>query len=167
VNHPSEPQVQKVPPAGEEGRHFRDLLHSQGQRMTPEREIILAEIFQIEGHFQPDDLLVRFRTNGVRISRATIYRTLDLLVSCGLVRRETFGGGAHYERAHHVEGHSHHDHLVCISCDSIFEFHNAEIERLQEQVCRELDFELQNHSHQITGLCSDCRKRGPRRDGGY
>jgi Fe2+ or Zn2+ uptake regulation protein len=125
MNHPSERSRLKVPPVGEEGRHFRDLLHGQGQRMTPEREIILAEIFQIEGHFQPDDLLVRFRTNGVRISRATIYRTLDLLVSCGLVRRETFGGGAHYERAHHVEG----------------------------------------HSHQITGLCAECRKRTPRPDG--
>ena len=93
----------KVPPAGEEEAHFRALLRREGLRMTPERSVILSEIFKIEGHFQPDDLLVRFRTNGVRISRATIYRTLDLLVSCGLVRRETFAGDAHYERAHHVE----------------------------------------------------------------
>ncbi|MCZ6649998.1 MAG: Fur family transcriptional regulator [Acidobacteria bacterium] len=149
----------KVPPAGEEEAQFRALLRHEGLRMTPERSVILSEIFKIEGHFQPDDLLVRFRTNGVRISRATIYRTLDLLVSCGLVRRETFAGDAHYERAHHVEGHAHHDHLVCTSCGAIFEFYNSEIERLQEVVCREFDFELQGHSHQISGLCADCRRR--------
>lgn len=149
----------KVPPVGKEVEHFRTLLRDQGQRMTPEREVILSEIFQIEGHFQPDDLLVRFRTNGVRISRATIYRTLDLLVGCGLVRRETFAGGVHYERAHHVEGHSHHDHLVCSDCGSIFEFHNAAIERLQDEVCREFDFEPHGHSHQITGRCAGCRRR--------
>lgn len=149
----------RVPPVGEEGDQFRDLLRRKGLRMTPERAVILAEIFQIEGHFQPDDLLVRFRTNGVRISRATIYRTLDLLVSCDLVRREIFAGTAHYERAHRVEGHSHHDHLVCSACGSIFEFHNAEIERLQEQVCRDFDFEPHSHSHQISGLCAGCRRR--------
>ncbi len=149
----------KVPPAGEEEAHFRALLRHEGLRMTPERSVILTEIFKIEGHFQPDDLLVRFRTNGVRISRATIYRTLDLLVSCGLVERETFAGGVHYERAHHVEGHPHHDHLVCMSCGAIFEFHNAEIERLQERVCRSFDFEPHGHSHQISGVCADCRRR--------
>jgi len=148
----------KLPPVGEEETHFRALLRDEGLRMTPERAVILAEVFKIEGHFQPDDLLVRFRTGGIKISRATIYRTLDLLVTCGLVRRETFAGGAHYERAHHVEGHDHHDHLVCTSCGAIFEFHNADIERLQESVCREFDFEPHGHSHQISGLCADCRR---------
>lgn len=157
--HPPLAVSLKVPPAGEENAQFRALLRREGLRMTPERSIILEEIFKIEGHFQPDDLLVRFRTNGVRISRATIYRTLDLLVSCGLVRREIFTGGVHYERAHHVEGHAHHDHLVCISCSAIFEFHNSEIERLQEVVCREFDFEPHSHSHQISGLCAGCRQR--------
>ncbi len=148
-----------LPPAGKEEQHLRDRLRSRGLRMTPERAAILHEIFDMEGHFQPDDLLVRFRTRGVRISSATIYRTLDLLVSCGLVHRETFGGGAHYERAHHVDGESHHDHLVCDACGAIFEFHNAQIETLQEQVCREFDFEPHGHSHQINGVCADCRRR--------
>lgn len=153
------PVTMEVPPVGEEAAHFRNRLRREGLRMTPERSAILAEIFKIEGHFQPDDLLVRFRTNGVRISRATIYRTLDLLVTCGLVRRETFAGGTHYERAHNVKGHAHHDHLVCSSCGAIFEFHNSEIERLQERVCREFGFEPHGHSHQISGHCADCRRR--------
>jgi Fur family ferric uptake transcriptional regulator len=151
----------RAPVAGEERQVFRDHLRHHGLKFTRERDRILAEVYQVEGHFRPDDLLVRFRTNGIRVSRATIYRTLELLVAAGLVRRETFrGSGAHYERAHKVEGHSHHDHLYCTSCGAIFEFHNEEIERLQEEVCQGFGFEPHSHSHQISGSCRDCRRRG-------
>lgn len=151
------PPKPRIPPAGEEQRLLREHLRRKGLKMTRERGRIVEEIFKTSGHFRPEDLLMRFRGRGVTVSRATVYRTLDLLVDCGLVRRETFGGGTHYERAHHVEGESHHDHLVCSACGAIFEFHNAEIERLQDQVCAEFGFEPHGHSHQITGLCADCR----------
>ena len=151
---------------GTEGAAFKRHLRERGLKVTRERRRILEEIYRTEGHFRPDDLLVRFRTDGVQISRATIYRTLELLVGAGLVRRETFhGGGAHYERVHTVEGHSHHDHLYCTSCAAIFEFHNEEIERLQNGVCEQFDFEAHGHSHQITGLCSNCRRHKQRRAG--
>lgn len=150
----------RSPAQGEERQAFREHLRRHKLKMTRERDCILEEVYRIEGHFRPDDLLVRFRTNGIRISRATIYRTLDLLVEAGLVRRETFrGSGAHYERAHKVEGHSHHDHLYCTACGAILEFHNEEIERLQDEVCAALGFEPHSHSHQISGHCRDCRRR--------
>lgn len=163
--HPSA-DAQQVPRRGNEPAVFRDHLQSQGLRMTRERRRILDEIFRTEGHFRPDDLLVRFRTDGIRISRATIYRTLDLLVAAALVRRESFpGGGAHYERAHKVQGHTHHDHLYCVSCGAIFEFHNEEIEQLQDEVCQGFDFEPLSHTHQISGLCGPCRQRTARARG--
>ncbi len=150
---------EQVPREGDERQVFRSHLRRHGLKMTRERDRILEEIYRLEGHFRPDDLLVHFRGRGVRISRATIYRTLDLLVSAGLVRRERFrGGGAHYERAHTVEGHSHHDHLYCTSCGAIFEFHNEEIERLQDEVCDGFGFEAHSHTHQISGTCRDCRR---------
>jgi Fur family ferric uptake transcriptional regulator len=128
--------------------------------MTDERRRILAEVYRQEGHFRPDDLLMRFRSAGLKVSRATIYRTLELLVGAGLVIRETFRGtGAHYERAHKVKGSSHHDHLYCTACGAIFEFHNAEIERLQDVVCRQFGFEPRGHTHKISGLCRRCRPR--------
>jgi Fur family ferric uptake transcriptional regulator len=150
-----------VPRRGDERRIFREHLRGAGLRLTRERDRVLTEAFRIEGHFRPEDLLARFRNRGSRISRATIYRTLDLLVETGLVRREGFpGGGTHYERAHKVQGHGHHDHLYCTTCGSIFEFHNEEIERLQENVCAHFDFEPHSHSHQISGLCRECRRQG-------
>lgn len=156
----------RVFPHGDEVASLETYLHVQGLRMTRERRRVLEEVFRTEGHFRPDDLLVRFRTDDIRISRATIYRTLDLLVDAGLVRRELFaGGGAHYERAHEVQGHTHHDHLYCVSCGAIFEFHNEEIERLQERVCRQFGFRPLSHSHQISGLCSACRGRARRVEG--
>ncbi|MFQ5670389.1 MAG: Fur family transcriptional regulator [Acidobacteriota bacterium] len=146
--------------AGNQAVAFRDHLRRNGLKLTREREQILEEVYRIEGHFRPEDLLVRFRTNGLRISRATIYRTLDLLIASGLVHRETFrGGGAHYERVHTVHGHFHHDHLYCTGCGAIFEFHNEEIEALQNLICASFDFEPQSHSHQIWGLCKSCRRR--------
>ena len=158
--------TERIPRQGGEIATLEEYLHLQGLRMTQERRRVLDEVFRTEGHFRPDDLLVRFRTDGIRISRATIYRTLDLFVEAGLVRRESFaGGGAHYERAHEVQGHTHHDHLYCVSCGAIFEFHNEEIERLQEQVCQDFDFHPLSHSHQITGLCGSCRGRARRVEG--
>ena len=153
---------QASPPSDrqKERQAFREHLRRHNLKMTRERETILDEIYRIEGHFRPDDLLVRFRTNDIRISRATISRTLDLLVEAGLVRRETFRrGGAHYERVHKVQGHSHHDHLYCTACGAIFEFHNEMIERLQDEVCASFGFEPHSHSHQISGPCRACRRR--------
>jgi Fur family ferric uptake transcriptional regulator len=157
---PPPPAAAKVPRKGDERRIFRDHLRRNGLRLTPERESILAEVYRIEGHFRPEDLVARLRSRGSRISRATVYRTLDLLVDTGLVRKETFrGGGAYYERAHEVQGHGHHDHLFCTSCGAIFEFHDEEIEGLQKRVCSEFGFEPHSHSHQISGICRDCRRR--------
>ena len=83
-----------------EARTFEKHLHGKGLRMTRERRRILDEVLGTEGHFRPEDLLVRFRTGGVQVSRATIYRTLDLLVEATLVRRETFAGHPSWRRCH-------------------------------------------------------------------
>ncbi|MFQ5767546.1 MAG: Fur family transcriptional regulator [Acidobacteriota bacterium] len=137
---------------------FLEHLRNEGLKMTRERRLILEAICRLEGHFRPDDLLVYFKKTGVEISRATIYRTLEILTAAGLVIRENFkGGGAHYERAHKVQGHAHHDHLYCTSCGAILEFHDEEIERLQDQVCRRFGFVAHSHTHMISGLCRACR----------
>ena len=134
------PGTLEVPRKGSERRLLQEHLRRNGLKMTRERELILEEVVRLEGHFQPDDLLVRFRRRGMPVSRATIYRALDLLVDVGLVHRETFRGrGALFERAHRVQGHSHHDHLQCNVCGTLFEFHNEEIERLHARQERILE----------------------------
>lgn len=134
---------------------FTGYLSSRGLKWTPERRLILEEVFATHEHFEVEDLLLNLKRKKIRVSRATIYRTLELLVSSRLVRKVSFGENhTHYE---HVFGHKHHDHLICLKCDNVLEFHSAAIEQLQTKVCEDYDFEADSHSLQIFGLCAKCR----------
>ena len=135
---------------------FETYLREHHLRLTPERESVLDVVLSREGHFDADSLLqfVRQRREGKRVSRATLYRTLEHLRAAGLVKMHRFGPGqALYE---HVYNRRHHDHMVCDSCDRVVEFVSDEIERLQEDVCREQGFRASNHVMQIFGVCAEC-----------
>ena len=135
---------------------FRKFLKSEGLRFTPEREIILDEAFSIHEHFEAEDLVFSIRRQGHRVSKATVYRTLTLLVQCGLLREVIFGERhSHYE---HVFGHKHHDHLICLKCGKIIEFTNGTMERLQKEICKQHHFEPLRHKLEITGTCEDCAR---------
>ena len=134
---------------------FRAYLDANRYRMTPERLAILEEVFQAKGHFTADDFLIHTRQHHPKVSRATIYRTLDLLVQSGLVDKVELGGNrAFYEYFH---GRQHHDHLICLGCGSVIEFTEPEIEALQESVCRSFNFRMESHSHKIFGRCDRCQ----------
>jgi len=136
---------------------FRRFLKSEGLRFTSEREIILNEAFSIHEHFEAEDLVFSIRRHGHRVSKATVYRTLALLVQCGLLREVIFGERhSHYE---HVFGHKHHDHLICVNCGKIIEFSDETIERLQKSVCGQYRFELVRHRLEIMGTCEDCARQ--------
>ncbi|MBE7446558.1 MAG: transcriptional repressor [Planctomycetia bacterium] len=134
---------------------FKEYLDSKKLKFTVERQKILERVFANYKHFEADELLIDLRQNKLKISKATIYRTLSLLVKCGLLREVIFGERhTHYEP---VFGQDHHDHLVCNNCGKIIEFVNHRIERLQDEVCKKNDFEPQSHRLQIQGLCAVCR----------
>jgi len=133
---------------------FKEYLTSRKLKFTAERQAILDRVFENHKHFEADELLVDLRLNDMKISKATIYRTLALLVKSGLLREVIFGERhAHYE---HVYGHEHHDHLVCNNCGKIIEFTEHRIEKLQDEVCRKNKFKTDSHRLQIQGLCEDC-----------
>src|SRR5205809_3239156 len=112
---------------------FQGFLAKQGLKLTRERTALLREIFATHYHFEADELLFKMKEKGVKISRATVYRTLELLVKSGMVRRVHLGEDHyHYE---HVRGDSHHDHLICTTCGGVIEFHDEELERLQREIC--------------------------------
>ena len=135
---------------------FRDYVQSKGLKFTPERQTILNHVFECHGHFEAEELLIDMRKNNKRVSKATIYRTLALLVNSGLLREVIFGEKhAHYE---HVYGHEHHEHLVCLGCGKIIEFTDARIEEFQEDVCIENKFKAESHKFQIMGYCEDCKE---------
>jgi Fur family ferric uptake transcriptional regulator len=138
---------------------FHEYLSAHNLRMTPERRSVLDVILSREGHFDAEELLVFLRRKQKPVSRATLYRTLDHLRGAGLVKMHRFGRGhALYERSY---GRSHHDHMVCDGCGQVIEFVNDEIERLQEEVCRQHGFHSTNHVMQIFGLCRDCQETEP------
>ncbi len=134
---------------------FRKYLKEKGLKFTPERRMILKEIFSIHEHFEADELLVRFRTRGENISRASIFRTLKLSVESQLTRKILIGENRSYYE--HVFGHEHHEHLVCLGCGKIIEFSNLKIEKLQNMVCREYGFKPVDHTLKISGYCKECQ----------
>lgn len=137
---------------------FRDYLKQSQLKYTPERKIILREIFSLHNHFEADELYFSLRQKGSkRISRATVYRTLPLLEKSGLIRKVFFiDKHTHYELAY---GHMHHEHLICIKCGNVLEFYKKSLEDSLEEVSRENAFEPIGHKLEITGYCNKCSKK--------
>ena len=136
---------------------FEGFLRSQKLKLTGERMTILNAVFTRSTHFDAETLHAGLRAKGGDISRATVYRTLDLLVQCGLVRKNSLGSShANYEAARENE---HHDHLICLNCNKVIEFYRPDLETLQEKICSENSFKAMHHSLQIFGLCSDCKDK--------
>jgi Fur family ferric uptake transcriptional regulator len=134
---------------------FKNFLSEKQLKLTPQRKAVLEAVFATHRHFDAEELVQILRQMGKRISRATVYRTLDLLVKGGLVHAMELGDSRKvYE---HIVGHRHHDHLICTECGRTIEFGDGFIELLQEKVCDRLNFQAQTHSLRIFGRCENCR----------
>ena len=141
---------------------FQGFLEGQGLKLTSERTALLREIFSSHYHFEADELLFKMKEKGLKISRATIYRSLDLLVKSGMVRRVHLGEDHyHYE---HVSQDDHHDHLICTGCGGVIEFHDPALEERQLEICRGKKFTPTYHNLQILGICDRCNRRGQHSD---
>jgi Fur family ferric uptake transcriptional regulator len=147
-----------MPPVEREIGRFQTFLQGQGLKLTSERASLVREIFATHYHFEADELLFKMKEKSVKISRATIYRTLELLVKSGMVRRVHLGEDHyHYE---HVTGNSHHDHLICTTCGAVIEFHDPALEARQREICERKRFTPTFHNLQILGICESCSKKG-------
>ncbi|MEW6619911.1 MAG: Fur family transcriptional regulator [bacterium] len=134
---------------------FRDYLKQKGLKFTPERQLVLKYAFEIHSHFEAEDLFLKIRKSGNRVSKGTIYRTLPLLIDCNLIRTVEFvEQHLHYE---HVLGHKHHEHLVCLKCGQVIEFYNGIIEDELERICSKNKFRLNGHKIEATGYCEKCQ----------
>jgi len=131
-------------------------LRSGKQRATPERHAVLDAVLQSQGHFDAEGLYYRMLSNGAKVSKATVYNTLDVLQECGLVSKYRFAENtSRYEKAFERP---HHHHLICLECGDIIEFVSDKLERLQQDVCSEKKFIAHNSTLQVFGTCSKCRK---------
>jgi Fur family ferric uptake transcriptional regulator len=151
-----------MPQVARELNRFQHFLQEQGLKLTGERSSLVREIFSTHYHFEADELLFKMKQKNVKISRATVYRTLELLVKSGMVRRVHLGEDHyHYE---HVSGNSHHDHLICTTCGSVIEFHDPDLEARQLEICERKRFTPTFHNLQILGICDACRRKGQHPD---
>lgn len=134
---------------------FKKFIETKGLLFTPERRSVAEELFSSHDHLDAEEVLKKLRSSGSKASRATVYRTLDLLVESGLVEKIDLGEGrSAYE---HTAGHPHHDHLVCMTCGKVQEFEEPLIEQLQEWACEKAGFRALGHSLNIYGLCAECK----------
>lgn len=135
---------------------FRSFLKSGKNRITPERFEVLEAALEYEGHFNADDLYILMKNSKSRISRATVYKTLELLAQCELLSKRNFGDNTNrFESSFKKQVH---DHLICVDCGKIIEFADTRIKRLPEEISEDLGFNFESYSFNIFGRCKDPKK---------
>jgi Fur family ferric uptake transcriptional regulator len=140
-------------------RLFGRYLREHGLPVTHQREAVAEVVFGSQDHLSVDDLEDRLRERGERIGKATIYRTLDLLVRSRLVEEHDFGEGfKRYE--HRLSRQPVHEHMICTECGKVIEFRSVEVRRLEEDVRKEHGFVPARHRLEIYGLCRECHEAG-------
>lgn len=140
-------------------RQVRDAARARGVRWTSQREAIVDAFVASGAHVTAEDLHRRVREIDRTVSAATVYRTVNMLVELGFADKGNFGSGsASFEWSADKE---HHDHLVCTVCGRIEEFHDNEIERLQEEIAQQRGFRLERHRMELYGVCAACAAADP------
>lgn len=133
---------------------LKDFLSNKNLRGSSKRSIILNAFLREEGHITAEALYRKIVKEHPSIGLATVYRNLKLFKEAGLARMSRFGKNeAYYE---HNYMHTHHDHLICLSCGKIVEFENPDIEEIQERTARRYHFKTTSHRLEMYGRCAEC-----------
>ena len=134
---------------------FREFLKSEKNRITPERFEVMDSALDYEGHFGADDLYILMKNQDSRVSRATVYKTLELLVQCDLISKRNFGENlTRYESNLRKQSH---DHLICMDCGRIVEFADPVLKELPEKISAGLGFDVESYSFNIFARCKNIK----------
>lgn len=152
--------LEKVEVALTPQARFDEYLSSRGKRNSRPRREIMEYVFSRHEHFDAEDLEAHFLqqktgTKSKKVSRPTIYRTLNELVDAGLLRQMPLRGRTVYE---HDYGYPQHDHLYCQKCEKLIEFSNASVKQIAETVARQHHFRPLGHRLIVFGVCAECSR---------
>jgi len=133
---------------------LKRVLKKEGYLYTQQRQSVWDELCATNEHRDAEEIYLAIRQSGLNVSRATVYRTIDVLVKNEMVRKLELGDGrARYE---HKVNATHHDHLICIQCGKIEEFMDEVIESRQDEIVKKFGYKLVRHIHQLFIICSEC-----------
>ena len=146
------------PALSKQHSRLQEYMLRHGLKSSRQRDTIATVFFEAGGHLRVDELLERVRRVEPKVSQATVYRTMKLLVDSGLAHPRNFGDGHTRYELSDADG-AHHDHLICTRCGKIVEFVDDRIEELQEKVASAHGFVVTDHKMELYGHCGACQSQ--------
>ena len=141
-----------------EKENAREIFHKflkNGYRITPQRFEVLDAALDYGTHFTPDELFLRMKNSGSKVSRATVYNTLELLVKCNLLSKRLFDQKITMYESNFNR--TQHDHIICENCGEIIEFSAEEVKKIVDKIAEEFNVEPTGYSFNIYAKCKNCK----------